>query len=152
MSSDADFGTRVTAFVEDVVEAMDLDLAVSLEMADDHVRVNLEGDDGELLLRRKGEALDALQHIVNSAFRREARDERRLVVDCLGFRLAKDRELRQMARYLMDRARETGLPQEMGPLNSYSRRLVHLEVASEADMTSTSVGDGALKRVVIARK
>lgn len=152
MSSDADFGARVTAFVADVVEAMDLKLEVSLETAEDHVRVNLEGEGGDVLLRRKGEALDALQHIVNSAFRREVGDERRLVVDCLGFRRAKDRELRQMARYLMDRVRETGLPQEMEPLNSYSRRLVHLEVASESDMTSTSVGDGALKRVVIARK
>jgi spoIIIJ-associated protein len=152
MSSDTGFETRVTSFVGDVVEAMGLDLEVGLETAPDHLRVNLEGDDGELLLRRKGEALDALQHIVNSAFRHEVGDERRLVVDCLGFRRAKDRELRQMARYMIDRARETGLPQEMGPLNSYARRLVHLEVASESDVASTSIGDGALKRVVIALK
>jgi spoIIIJ-associated protein len=152
MSSNADFESRVTSFVTEVVGAMDLNLEVSIEMAPDHVRVNLDGEDGELLLRRKGEALDALQHIVNSAFRREVGDERRLVVDCLGFRRAKDRELRQMARYLIDRARETGLPQEMGPLNSYARRLVHLEVASENDVASTSLGDGALKRVVITRK
>jgi spoIIIJ-associated protein len=152
MSNDADFETRVTSFVSDVLRAMELDLTVAVERCDDHVRINLDGGDGEILLRRKGEALDALQHVVNSAFRREAGDTQRLVVDCLGFRRAKDRELRQMARYLIERARETGLAQEMGPLNSYARRLVHLEVASEADVASTSLGDGALKRVVIALK
>lgn len=152
MSGNEDFGTRVTSFVAEVVEAMDLNLEVSLETSPDDVRVNLEGEDGELLLRRKGEGLDSLQHIVNSAFRREVGDDRRLVVDTLGFRRAKDRELRQMARYLIGRARETGLPQEMGPLNSYARRLVHLEVGSEGDVASTSIGEGALKRVVIARK
>ena len=54
MSIDADFETRVTSFVADVVRAMDLELQVSLETCEDHVRVNLEGEDGEVLLRRKG--------------------------------------------------------------------------------------------------
>ena len=50
-----------------------------------------------MLLRRKGEALDALQVIVNTAFRRDARGDRHYVVDALGFRKDKDAELRQMA-------------------------------------------------------
>jgi spoIIIJ-associated protein len=89
--------------------------------------------------------------VVNSVFRHEV-GERRLVVDCDGFRKAKDREVRQMARFLIERARTSGSPQQMGPLNSYARRLVHLEVAEAGDMASTSQGDGASKIVVIARK
>ena len=110
--------------------------------AGDHVRINLTGDDGEPLLRRKGEGLDALQHLVNSVFRHEA-DEKRMVVDCLDFRRAKDRELRQMVTFLIEKARTTGVPQEIGPLNSYSRRLGHLEVAEAGDMESESEGVGS---------
>jgi len=152
MSEQVDLRTRVAAWVDQVVDAMGLDLAVSVEEHDDHLRVVLEGDDGEWLVRRKGEGLDALQHVVNSAFRREVDRGRRLVVDCMDFRKARDRELQQMARFLIEKARSTGLPQEIGPLNSYSRRLVHLEVSAEPDMASESIGDGATKRIVISRK
>jgi predicted RNA-binding protein Jag len=50
-----------------------------------------------VLLRRRAEALDALQPIVNTAFRRELDGDRTLVVDCLDYREAKDAELRLMA-------------------------------------------------------
>ena len=76
------------------------------------------------------EALDALQQIVNTAFRRELEDDRSFVVDCMDYRKAKDAELRQMARFMMEKAKTAG-PQEMGPLNPYARRLVHLTVAED---------------------
>jgi spoIIIJ-associated protein len=141
---------RVGAFVKDVVEAMGLDLSVTAEQQPDHVRVNLDGAQGEVLLRRKGEALDALQLIVNTAFRRDIDERQRLVVDCLGFRKAKDGELRHMTRFLMEKVRTTGLAQEIGPLNSYARRLVHLEVSSSQDLVSESQGDSAMKTVIIS--
>ena len=72
----------------------------------DNTRLNLTGDGADVLLRRKGEALDALQVIVNTAFRRDARGERHYVVDALGFRKGKDAELRQMARFLMEKVED----------------------------------------------
>lgn len=152
MMQQKDFEQRVSAFVGNVVGAMGLAVDVRVEEEPDHVRILLEGTDGEWFVRRKGEALDALQHVVNAAFRREVDRGKRLVVDCLDFRKGKDRELCQIARFLMEKARTTGLPQETGPLNSYSRRLVHLEVSSAPDMESESIGDGAVKVVIISRK
>ena len=84
-----------------------------------------------MLLQRKGEALDALQQIVNTGFRRELDDDRSFVVDCMDYRQGKDAELQQMARFMMEKAKRSGMPQEMGPLNPYARRLVHLTVAED---------------------
>ena len=103
-----------------------------------------------MLLRRRGEALEALQHIVDTAFRRELKDDRSFVVDCLDYRKGKDAELRQMARFMMEKAKSTGAPQEMGPLNPYARRLVHLTVAEDPQMSSESIGDAFLKTVIIS--
>lgn len=151
MSAQPELFAEVEEFVGKVVEGMGLDLDVAIDDAGDHVRINLTGGDGEPLLRRKGEGLDALQHIVNSVFRHLA-DEKRLVVDCLDFRRAKDRELKQMVKFLAEKARTSGVPQEIGPLNSYSRRLVHLEVAELGDIESESLGVGAAKKVMIRVK
>ena len=142
---------QVIEFVQRVTSAMGLTLAADVEETGDHIRLNFSGDGADALLRRKGEALDALQVIVNTAFRRDARGDRHYVVDALGFRKGKDAELRQMAQFLMEKARTTGVPQEIGPLNPYARRLVHLTVAEDTTMSSESIGDAFLKTVVISK-
>ena len=141
---------RVTDFLTDVLGAMGLTVDVALEETPDAIRVNVTGDGAETLLRRQGETLDALQVIVNTAFRREERGDRHYLVDALGFRKGKDDELRETARTLIETARTSGVPQEMGPLNPYSRRLVHLVVADAPGMSSESIGDAFLKTVVIS--
>jgi len=141
---------RVTDFLTDVLGAMGLTVDVALEETPDAIRVNVTGAGADTLLRRQGETLDALQVIVNTAFRREERGDRHYLVDALGFRKGKDDELRETARALIKTARESGVPQEMGPLNPYSRRLVHLVVADAPGMSSESIGDGFLKTVVIS--
>jgi spoIIIJ-associated protein len=150
MSNSTDY-SKVQEFVAQVVTDMGLDLEATVAEADDHVSINLAGADEAPLLKRKGEGLDALQHLVNSVFRHDG-DARRLVVDCGAFRKLKDRELQQMAHFVMEKVRNTGDTQEMGPFNSYARRIVHLEVNSSTDLVSESQGDGALKTVIISRR
>jgi spoIIIJ-associated protein len=144
-----DLHTRVRDFAKKTVAAMGLPLEVTVVDAGDNIRVELSGEGGETLLRRKAEALDALQQIVNTAFRRELEDDRSFVVDCMDYRKAKDAELRQMARFMMEKAKTSG-PQEMGPLNPYARRLVHLTVAEDPQMSSESIGDAFMKTVIIS--
>lgn len=140
---------QVRDFMRRTLEAMGLPLEVSVVDEPDNVRVELAGEGGEHLLRRRGEALDALQQIVNTAFRRHLKDDRSFVVDCLDYRKGKDAELRQMARFMMEKAKSSG-PQEMGPLNPYMRRIVHLTVAEDPMMSSESIGDAFLKTVIIS--
>jgi spoIIIJ-associated protein len=145
-----DLHGQVREFIEKTLAAMGLSLVASIEDRPDSVHIDLSGEGGEQLLRRRAEALDALQHIVNTAFRRQLKDDRTFVVDCLDYRKAKDAEVRQMARFIMEKARSTGAPQEMGPLNPYARRLVHLTVAEDPELSSESIGDAFLKTVIIA--
>jgi spoIIIJ-associated protein len=146
----AELQDRVRSFMQRTLEAMGVPLEIAIDDTPDSIRVNLSGEGGEQLLRRRAEALDALQHIVNTAFRRELDDDRTFVVDCMEYRKAKDAELRQMARFMMERAKTTRTPQEMGPLNPYARRLVHLTVAEDPQMSSESIGDAFLKTVIIS--
>ena len=142
---------KAGSLVKNVLAAMNLTLEVEVVDTPDAIRIEIAGAGGEALLKRKGEALDALQQIVNTGFRRELDDDRSFVVDCMGYRQGKDDELKQMTRFTMEKAKHSG-PQEMGPLNPYSRRLVHLTVAEDPSMTSESIGDAFLKTVIISKK
>jgi spoIIIJ-associated protein len=143
---------RIAEFVQNVVNAMGLGLTVAIEETPEATRINLEGEDGGALIRRGGEGLQALQHIVATAFRKQLGEDNRIVIDCMGFRRDKDAELRQMARFMADKARSTGAAQEMGPLNPYERRIVHMAIAEAGDVTSESIGDAHMKTVIISTK
>jgi spoIIIJ-associated protein len=148
----AALSAQIASFVQDVVNAMGVALTVRLEDTTEGTRINLEGEDGGVLVRHGGEGLQALQHIVATAFRKQLGDDNRIVIDCNGFRKDKDAELRQMARFVAEKARSSGMPQEMGPLNPYERRIVHLAIAEDPTVSSESIGDAFLKTVIISTK
>jgi spoIIIJ-associated protein len=143
--------TNIATFVQDVVRAMGVALTVSSHVTDEGMEVRIEGEDGGILTRRGGEGLQALQHLVATTFRRQLGDDRRVVIDCNGFRREKDAELRQMALFMAQKAKD-GSPQEMGPLNPYERRIVHLAIAEDPAVSSESIGDAFLKTVIISRR
>jgi spoIIIJ-associated protein len=140
----------IVQFLERVIASFGLKAHVTLEETADGPRLNLEGDEAELLVRHRGEPLKALQLIVDSAFGRALGDERRVFVDALGYRKGKDSELRQMARLLAEKVRQSGVDQQLGPLNPYERRLVHLAAAEVPGITTESVGDAFSKTVLIS--
>jgi len=143
---------QIADFVQSVVSAMGVVLTVTIEESPEGTRINLEGEDGGLLIRRGGEGLQALQHVVATAFRRQLGDETRVVVDCNGFRREKDAEIKQMARYMAEKARSSGMAQEMGPLNPYERRIVHIAIAEDPTVSSESIGDAFMKTVIISAR
>jgi spoIIIJ-associated protein len=141
---------EIIEFVAAVAGAMGLTVTVSAAASGDGIRVDIDGEGSEAFLFQRGEALRALQTIVNTAFRRQLGEDGRVLVDCQGFRRDKDAELRQMAKFLAGRVLQEGAPQEMGPLNSYERRIVHLAVAEIEGVSSESIGDASVKKVIIS--
>ena len=99
--------TEITEFLQKVVAAMGLTLSPMVEETPDGTRINLEGEDGGVLIRREGEGLQALQHLTATAFRRQLGDDQRFVIDCNGFRKDKDAELKQMARFNAEKSRSS---------------------------------------------
>jgi spoIIIJ-associated protein len=139
----------IAEFLVRATSALGLSMTITVEPLPDGWRIDLQGEGGDVLIRRRGEALTALQHIVEAAYRKEL-GGKRVHLDCLNFRKDKDTELRQMAKYLAGKAKETGLDQQIGPLNPYERRLVHLEIAEDPTVTSESIGDAHMKTVIIS--
>jgi spoIIIJ-associated protein len=140
-----DFLTRFSA-------ALGVKTAISVEHTPHGPRINIGGEEAELLVRHRGEPLKALQHVVDMAFGRSLPDDQRLFVDALDYRKGKDIELRQMAKLLAEKAQQTGLDQQLGPLNPYERRIVHLAVAEIPGATTESIGDAFSKTVLISAR
>src|SRR5262245_6269065 len=147
-----DITRSVTEFLERFTAALGAKAQINVERTSDGPRLNLTGDDAEILVRHRGEPLKALQHIVDMAYGRGLPGEQRLFVDALEYRKGKDIELRQMAKLLAEKAQQTGMDQQLGPLNPYERRIVHLAVADIPGATTESIGDAFSKTVIISAR
>jgi spoIIIJ-associated protein len=144
--------TPIVDFLNRFNDAIGISSPVAIEETADGPRLNLTGDEAELLVRHRGEPLKALQHVVDMVFGRHLPDDRRVFIDALGYRKGKDVELRQMARFLAAKARETGLDQQLGPLNPYERRIVHMAAAEVPGVATESIGDAFTKTVTISAR
>lgn len=142
----------IVDFLKQFASSLGLSTPVDLEPTADGPRLNYSGEDAELLVRHRGEPLKALQHVVDMAFGRALPGESRIFVDALAYRKGKDLELRQMAKYLAEKAKSSGADQQLGPLNPYERRLVHMAVAEVPGVTTESIGDAFSKTVHISAR
>jgi spoIIIJ-associated protein len=140
----------IVEFLSRFTAALGIKTPVDVEESPDGARLNLSGEEAELLARHRGEPVKALQHVVDMAFGRRLADDQRVFVDALGYRRGKDIELRQMAKLLAEKTKQSGVDQQLGPLNPYERRIVHMAVAEVPGVTTESVGDAFSKTVYIS--
>ena len=117
--SDTDATAPIVDFLNRVTAALGITATVDVEETADGPRLNLAGEEAELLVRHRGEPLKALQHVVDMAFGRIARrTSKRVFVDALDYRKGKDIELRQMAKFLAEKAKQTGARSAARPAQS----------------------------------
>jgi spoIIIJ-associated protein len=144
--------TPIIDFLNRVTAALGITATVNVEETADGPRFNLTGEEAELLVRHRGEPLKALQHVVDMSYGRSLDGEKRVFVDALEYRKGKDIELRNMAKFLAEKAKDSGLEQQLGPLNPYERRIVHMAVAEVPGATTESIGDAFSKTVLISAR
>jgi spoIIIJ-associated protein len=141
----------IVDFLNRLTSALGIATTVDVEETPDGPRLNLAGEEAELLVRHRGEPLKALQHDRGHGLRpHAARSGGVVFVGALRYRKGKDLELRSMAKFLAEKAKQSGMDQQLGPLNPYERRIVHMAVAEVAGVTTESVGDAFSKTVLIS--
>ena len=144
--------TQAADFLREVLDKSGLDLNISLEAVDDGASLNLDGRDAELLLTEGGEALEAIQHLMNQAFGRKLAKGERLVCDVRGFRATREAELRAMALHAANQVRANGQPFTFGAMNANERRILHLTLADSEDLQTESIGEAKERRLKVSLK
>lgn len=144
----------VRALADGIVKHLEFPATVEAEKTKHGIRVAIQaGNWDQYLIGPDGETLAALQHILGRMIRAKMPDDAppRLEVDVAGYRDRQIEALREMARGLIEEARDSGEEVTTDPLPASERRIVHLEVAEVPGMETVTVGDGHYKRVVIRR-
>ena len=107
-ANDEPLEESVRDLLDQMLDHLDWDLDVEVNGDDpETLRVELFGEDRQILVENRAEVLEVFQYLTNRIFGRELRD-RRIVVDCEGFRDQKEAELKEIAARVSERVRNSG--------------------------------------------
>jgi spoIIIJ-associated protein len=127
--------------------------ALGHELADEDqdppVVLNITGDDLGILIGRRGETLRALQYIIRLMISHKTKHWTDLVVDVERYRVRRRRTLEELAQRVAEQVVREGRPQALEPMPAYERRLVHIALRKNPDVTTRSVGEGERRKVTI---
>ena len=118
------------------------------EENDTQILVRVYGRDAGRLIERNGELLDAIQVLANKALTGR-KVEKEIELDCAQFKEKRVEELGVRARETADRVRRDRREELLPAMSPIERRIVHMALADDADVTTESRGDGFFKRVAI---
>jgi spoIIIJ-associated protein len=120
----------------------------SVTVDEERRRVSVVIDD-EVAHANLSTIIASLDHLFNLVLRRA--DLPTFVVDVNFYRKERERLIGELARAAAHKAVITKTDVELPPMNSYERRLVHMEITTHPELRTESVGDGKERRVVIKR-
>jgi len=148
---ESETAASVRSWCEQVLSLAKLNLAVRTEENDTQVNVRLYGADGRRMIDRHGELLDALQVLANKSLVGR-KIEKDIELDCENFKGKRIEELEERAREVADRVREDGREFLLPAMSPIERRIVHMALREDAEVTTESRGEGFFKRVAIIRR
>ena len=141
----------VRAWYARVLELAKLQLEIRTEENETQIIVRLFGGDARLLTDEHGELLDALQVLGNKAMVGR-KVEKEIELNCEAFKERRAEQLAEKAKELADRVRSSGREQLLPAMTPIERRIVHLALQEDADVTTESRGEGFYKRVAVVMR
>ena len=139
---------EVARLADRLLQGLGLDVSCAARDAGETIEVDVDGADRDYLLDRRGEALNAVQYLLNRILYK-GRAGKKIHVDSDGFRRLREEEIVEIAILAAEKVKARGEESVLSPLNPYERRLVHLALRDVEGVATRSLGDGFLKRVAI---
>lgn len=137
----------IEAFLNPLLDAADFDLDYDIYEVDRRdeaigpaIAVDFEGEDTSLLTHNRGELLLALEQLTLEALRVPHQDRYRLIFDVDDYRMLRIEELCLSAQAAADQVKRTGKRFQFRPMTSRERRIVHLALRDEREVTTLSEG------------
>lgn len=149
--SDKDFENRARDFLGGLLERMGISAEMSfIQREDGSVRVELSGAGMGAVIGRRGETLDAIQHLTNYAVNRGAENRRHLSVDAENYRSKREESLVRLAEKMAAKALKYQRSMALEPMNSYERHVIHTALQDYPGVSTSSTGTEPNRRVVIS--
>ena len=143
-------GALASQVLKEVLEIGGFSASVNLiEDTQEHIEVELHGDDLKRLIGERGETLLAIQFLLNRMVSRKAEGDQLIVLDAGGYRERRQQALESLAKKLAGRAEKEQKVVKISPMSPHDRRVVHQTLSELESVRTESTGDGLYRNLLI---
>ena len=141
---------KIEVFLKGLLEHMNSEAVPHAWKVDDTTyAVELTGEDLGYLIGRRGDTLDALQHLANYSINRNIEGHIRINVDAEAYREKREESLRRYAHKKAQQVLKAHRRTTLEPMNAYERHVIHAALQDTDRITTYSVGTEPNRRVVV---
>ena len=137
-------------FLDGLFKIWGEEVEVITNISDDILKIELKGDNMGSVIGKRGETLDALQHLTSLNVNTGDDEFIKVSLDTENYREKRNQTLAELAKKLAVRVAKTRKNMTLEPMNSYERRIIHATLQDDKYVTTYSVGQSPNRKVVIA--
>ncbi len=147
---EAESAGSVEDFVTNLLRKMDNDAKVESEITEDgNIKIELTGENMGVLIGRRGETLDAIQHIANLVANKGREEHVRVIVDTENYRAKRTETLENLAKKIANQVLKYKRNKVLEPMNAYERHVIHAALQDIENISTSSTGVEPNRRVVV---
>lgn len=135
--------------LEEIADSLDLDVDVRVSQSDGTLTGSVEGEDVGLFIGRRGQTIDAVQHLAQRIVFHGGRPDARVVIDADGYRERRAEALQSLALDAAEESLRSGAAVELDPMPSFERRIVHEYLRDRGDVETHSEGEEPERYLVV---
>lgn len=148
--SDVSPAERIENFLTGLFMRMGVSAKPEISEKDGVISVNLTGEDPGVLIGRRGETLDAIQHLTNYVINSGAAGRVRVNIDTENYRERRNEALEHLAEKVAFKVAKYRRNMTLEPMNSYERHIIHTALQETENITTYSIGTEPNRRIVVA--
>ena len=141
----------IRKFLSGLLEKMGVKAEISISLRDNGgINVNLSGNAMGAIIGRRGETLDAIQHLTNYVVNRGSDKHLHISVDAESYRSKREESLIHLAEKMAAKAVKYKRSMALEPMNSYERHVIHTALQDYEGVSTSSTGTEPNRRVVVS--
>ena len=140
---------KAEEFLDELLKLMDVSAKAEVTEDDNAISINLVGDSTGVLIGRRGETLDAIQHIANLVANKGREEHVRVIVDTENYRAKRTETLENLAKKIANQVLKYKRNKVLEPMNAYERHVIHAALQDIENISTSSTGVEPNRRVVV---
>ncbi len=147
-----DLEARATAFLDDVFVTMGLRVDFDVRTEGKIMTINLIGENLGIIIGKRGDTLDALEHLTNLCVNKGDGEYVKVILDAENYRARREQTLVKLAKNLASSVTRNNRKITLEPMHSNERRIIHATLQNNPSVDTFSIGEEPNRKVVISPK
>lgn len=140
-------------FLQKIFSEISADVKILRYAEDEHVILEIVGEELGALIGRRGQTIDSLQLLTNIAANKGRRDGRvRIVLDAENYRMKRQNTLQDLAKKLENSVYRQGNRITLEPMTPWERKVIHTALQDSELVVTESTGEDPYRRIVVSKK